>query len=201
MIKRINHWYFKWSATSYGPLMLFIAAFADSSFFPMPVVILFITLSLAKIENFYRYTVAVVAGTMAGAIGGWTIGHFLWLGRDSEYTRLALFVFDHIPGLSADLYEEIRILYGKWDLLILGSAIFTPIPFKYFTISAGVFNMNLIAFIVITLLSQGGRFILLALLIKKHGAKINELIHDYFKPVAILLTASIIIALIMIKIF
>ena len=197
----MNHWYFKWTKTSYGPLLLFIAAFADSSFFPMPVLIIFITLSLTKAQNSTLFTGAAILGTLAGAIGGWSIGHFLWLDKDSEFTRLALYVFDHVPGLSADLYEDIRVLYGNWGSLILGSAILTPIPFKYFTISAGVFNMNLFVFVLVTLITQGAKFIITTILIKKYGAKINVLIHEYFKPVAILITASIIIALIMIKIF
>jgi membrane protein YqaA with SNARE-associated domain len=197
----MNRWYFKWSGTSWGPLMLFIAAFADSSFFPMPILILFITLSLAKNPNFILYTGSAILGTIAGAIGGWSIGHYLMLNRDSEFTRLALFMFDHIPGLSVDLYEDIRLLYEKWDMLILASAIFTPIPFKYFTISAGVFNMNLVAFITGTLISQGAKFFLVALLIKKYGARINILMREYFKPIAILITVSVIITVIIIKIF
>lgn len=197
----MNRWYFKWSGTTWGPLMLFIAAFMDSSFFPMPVLILFITLSLSKTHNSFLYAGAATLGTLAGAIGGWTIGHFLMLNSNSEFTRLALFMFDHIPGLSPDLYEDIRLLYEKWDILILGSAIFTPIPFKYFTVAAGIFNMNLLACMIVTVITQGMRYILLALLIRKQGTKINILIHEYFKPVAILITASIILALIIIKIF
>jgi membrane protein YqaA with SNARE-associated domain len=201
MIKKMNHWYFKWSKTSFGPIMLFIAAFADASFFPMPVLILFITLSLAKTQNSILYSTSAIIGTLAGAIGGWSIGHFLMLNKDSEFTRLALFMFDHIPGLSINLYEDIRLLYEKWDMLILFSAILTPIPFKYFTVAAGIFDMNLIEFIAVTVISQGAKFFLVALLIRKYGVKINIVIRNYFKPIAILLTASIILAIIVIKIF
>ena len=200
-MNRLNSWFSKWSHTSYAPLVLFVAAFFDASFIPMPVVILFITLSLTKNPDSFIFVVAATLGTLVGAVGGWSIGHFLWLDRESEFTRLALYVFDHVPGLSPDLYEDIRILYEKWDTLILGSAVLTPIPFKYFTISAGVFNMNLLAFLFVSLISQGIRFMVLALLIKKYGVKIKTLINEYFKPVAILLTASIIISIIIIKIF
>jgi membrane protein YqaA with SNARE-associated domain len=200
-MNRLNQWFSKWSHTSYAPLVLFVVAFADASFIPMPVVILFITLSLTKNPERYIFVVAATLGTLAGAIGGWSIGHFLWLDKDSEFTRLALYVFDHVPGLSPDLYEEIRILYEKWDTLILGSAVLTPIPFKYFTISAGVFNMNLVAFLFVSMISQGLRFLGLAILIQKYGVRIKTLIYEYFKPVAILLTASIIITIIIIKIF
>jgi membrane protein YqaA with SNARE-associated domain len=201
MIKKINRWYFKWSETSYGPLMLFIAAFADASFFPFPVLILFITLSLSKNSNSFLYAGTATLGTLAGALGGWAIGHFMWLDKEAGFTGFALFMFDHIPGLSIDLYQDIRILYEKWDLLILVAAVFTPIPYKFFAVSTGLFNTNLIAFLVVTLISQGVRFFLTALLIRKYGAKINILIRNYFKPVAILVSVSVVLAIILIKIF
>ena len=201
MIRKINRWYFRISATTYGPLLLFLAAFAEASFIPFPVVILFIAMLLSNSSNSYLKAGLATIGTVAGAVGGWAIGHFMWLNNESDFTKFAMFMFDHVPGFSVDLYEDIRILYQKYDIWILFTSIFTPVPYKYFAVASGLFDMNPATLVLITFISQSIKYTGLALLINRYGTRINEIIHGYFKPVAIFITASAVIAIIMIKIF
>ncbi len=201
MIRKINRWYFRISATTYGPLLLFLAAFAEASFIPFPVVILFIAMLLSNSSNSYLKAGLATLGTVAGAVGGWAIGHFMWLNNESDFTKFAMFMFDHVPGFSVDLYEDIRILYQKYDIWILFTSVLTPVPYKYFAVSSGLFDMNPATFVLITFVSQGIKYTGLALLINRYGVRINEIIHGYFKPVAIFITATAVIAIIMIKIF
>jgi len=201
MIRKINRWYFRISATTYGPLLLFLAAFAEASFIPFPVVILFIAMLLSNSSNSYLKAGLATLGTVAGAVGGWAIGHFMWLNNESDFTKFAMFMFDHVPGFSVDLYEDIRILYQKYDIWILFTSILTAVPYKYFAVASGLFAMNPATLVLITFISQGIKYTGLALLINRYGTRINEIIHGYFKPVAIFITASAVIAIIMIKIF
>jgi membrane protein YqaA with SNARE-associated domain len=201
MIKKLNNWYFRLSGTTYGPVLLFIAAFAEASFIPFPVVVLFIAMLLANSSNSYLKAGVATAGTVAGAAAGWAIGHFIWLNNDADFTGFAVFMFDHIPGFSVDLYEDIRVLYQKYDVWLLFTAVLTPLPYKYFAVSSGMFDMNLGMLLIITLISQALRYMGLAFLINRYGARINEMIHGYFKPVAIFITATAVLAIIMIKIF
>ncbi|NJK85734.1 MAG: hypothetical protein HC906_06970 [Bacteroidales bacterium] len=120
---------------------MFICAFADASFFPVPTPMLFIGLALLNIKNTYKLAVSGTLGTTAGTVIGYIIGYFAWTTSSGDFTGIAHFFFKFIPGFSVDVYEKIRILYLKWDFWILFTAGYTPIPYKLFSISSGVFNI------------------------------------------------------------
>jgi membrane protein YqaA with SNARE-associated domain len=50
-LRRLYHWVLHWAETSYGLWALFILAFAESSFFPIPPDVLLIALVLGTAEN------------------------------------------------------------------------------------------------------------------------------------------------------
>jgi membrane protein YqaA with SNARE-associated domain len=108
---------------------------------------------------------------------------------------------NNIPGFSEAGYNKIHILYAKWDFWILFIAAALPLPFKIFSISSGVFDINLFIFCFATLISQGIKFFLLALLTIKLGPEVKKLLAFNWKPIAIIATACIAIAIVVIKVF
>ena len=130
-------------------------------------------------------------GTLAGSIAGYSIGHFAWLDTNGEFTGLAQFMFNNIPGFSEGGYNKIRILYSKWDFWILFIAAALPLPYKIFSISSGVFDINFLIFCFATLISQGIKFFLLALLTIKLGPEVKKVLEFNWKPIAIIATACI----------
>ena len=74
---------------------------------------------------------------------GYLAGHFLWVNAAGEFTWFANLFFNNIPGFSIDLFNNIKGLYAQWDFWIVFTAGFTPVPYKIFTVTAGVFDMNL----------------------------------------------------------
>lgn len=199
--KRLHAWSLQWANTKWGVWALFICAFADASFLGLPTPMLFLALALLNIRKTYMYALVGILGTLSGAIAGYSIGHFAWINTNGDLTRLAQFLLNNIPGFSEAGYDKIHILYAKWDFWILFVAAALPLPYKIFSISAGVFDINIFIFCVATLISQGLKFFLLSLLTIKLGPEVKKLLEFNWKPIAIVATACIAIAIIVIKVF
>jgi membrane protein YqaA with SNARE-associated domain len=189
--KRFKIWCLHWLNTRWGLWALVIFAFTDASFLGLPTPILFMALVLMNIKKAYKYALFGALGTLAGAITGYAIGHFVWLTPNGEFTGVANFLFNNIPGFSVDFYNKIQILYVKWDFWILFVAAALPLPFKIFSISSGAFNINLLIFGAATMVSQGLKYFVLAFLTIKLGPGVRKIFDFNWKPVAIIATATI----------
>jgi membrane protein YqaA with SNARE-associated domain len=200
IFKRLNSWILKWADTKWGPWALFLCSFADSSIFGLPTPMLFIVLVLLNFKKVYKYVLFGILGTLSGSIAGYSIGHFIWLDMNGEFTGLAQFLFNNIPGFSEAGYNKIHILYENWDFWILFIAAALPLPFKIFSISSGVFDINIFIFCIATFISQGLKFFFLALVTMKLGPQVKRLLEINWKPVIIIATACTVIAIAVIKI-
>lgn len=201
LFKRLNVWILNWANTKWGQWVLFLCAFSDASIFGLPTPPLFLALALLNIKKVYKYALFGILGTLSGSVAGYLIGHFAWLDMNGEFTGLAQFLLNNIPGFSEAGYNKVHILYAKWDLWILFVAAALPLPYKIFSISSGVFDINLLIFCFATLASQGIKFLLLALLTIKLGPEVKKLLKLNWKPIAIIATACITIAVVVIKLF
>jgi membrane protein YqaA with SNARE-associated domain len=167
----------------------------------MPTPIFFLALTVLSIKKAYKNAIFATLGTLSGAIAGYSIGHFAWINVNGEFTGLAQFLFDNMPGFSIAGYSKIHILYEKWDFWILFVAAALPLPFKIFSISSGVFDINILIFCCATLISQAIKFFLLALLTIKLGPEVKRLFEIKWESVLIIITASVALAIIVIKVF
>ena len=86
--------------------------------------------------------------------------------------------------VSQEAFDGVQALYDRWDFWAIFFAGLTPIPYKVFTLSAGVFAINFPVFLVASILSRGLRFFLLAALIFKFGEPIGAFIDRYFNVLA-----------------
>jgi len=181
---------------------MFAIAFADASFLPMPTPIFFIGLSILYPPKTYKYALFGILGTFSGAFLGYAIGHFAWLTASGDFTSFASFLMNNIPGFSETLFNNIQAQFLKWDFWILLVASLLPIPYKIFSISSGVFDMNIILFAVTTLLAQAVKFYLLAYLTIKIGVDVKKIVDFKYKPLAVVASLGIIaLAIIAIKTF
>ncbi len=199
--KKLHSQILQWAGTKWGVWVLFLCAFADASFFGLPVPMLFLALALLNTKKVYIFSIFGVLGTLTGALAGYSIGHFAWLDPNGEFTRVAQFLMNNIPGFSEAGYNKIHILFAKWDFWILFIAAALPLPYKIFSISSGVFDINLFIFFFATLISQGIKFFLLALLTLKLGPEVKKLLVFNWKPIAIIAMASIVFGIVLIKVF
>lgn len=192
-------WVLKWAETPYGPLALFILAFTESIFFPIPPDILLIALALGSIKRSFHFALYCTIGSVTGAFGGYAVGHFAWISLNGEFTAFADFFFNNIPGFSVTLFNSIKALFNQWDFWVIFTAGFTPIPYKVFTITAGVFDINLLMFFIASIVSRGARFFLVAWLIWKFGPGIKRFLEKYFNLLALSFTACLIAGFVAVK--
>lgn len=179
-----------WGESRWGALALFLFAMAESSFFPIPPDVLLIALCIGATTKSFRFGTICLVGSIVGAIVGYFIGFFLWQNAAGEYTALAQFFFDHV--FSVESFQSVGALYEKYNFWIVFTAGFTPLPYKLFTISGGLFHINFVMFLVASIISRGLRFYLIAALIWKFGAPIKQFIDKYFNLLAILFTVLLI---------
>ena len=189
-VKRLYDWVLSWSESKWGALALFILAFAESSFFPVPPDVLLIALCIGATAKSFRFAAICLAGSVLGALVGYAIGHYAWILPNGEYTAMADWCYAHL--FSVEKVNEVKALYDKWDFWIVFTAGFTPLPYKLFTITGGLFSINLPMFVVASIVSRGLRFFLVAGLIWKFGAPIKTFIDKYFNWLAIAFTVLLI---------
>ena len=190
MVKRLYDWVLSWGNSKWGALALFVLAFAESSFFPIPPDVLLIALCLGAVKRSFRFALICLVASILGAAGGYAIGYYLWQNTAGEYTALANWFFAHV--FTEESFLQVKGLYDEYDFWIVFTAGFTPLPYKLFTISGGLFKIDLVMFFVASIVSRGLRFFLIAGLIWKFGAPIKTFIEKYFNLLAILFTVLLI---------
>lgn len=190
IIKRLYDWMLSWGDSRWGGLALFLFALAESSFFPIPPDVLHIALCLGAVKRSFRYALICLTGSIVGALVGYAIGFFLWQTPAGEYTALANWFYAHV--FSEQSFMNVKSLYDQYDFWIVFTAGFTPLPYKVFTITGGLFEINLTMFVVASIISRGLRFFLIAGLIWKFGAPIKGFIDKYFNLLAIAFTVLLI---------
>ncbi|MBH9968791.1 YqaA family protein [[Bacillus] enclensis] len=151
----------------YGVWGLIVVSFADSSFFPIPPDVLLIPLAIANPENALLYALYTTAASVVGALFGWWIGKKL--GRP---ILVYLFSEQRIQKV-----EEYFKKYGPMALLIAG---LTPVPYKIFTIFAGVSGVRIRTLVIWSIIGRGIRFFLEGAIILTLGAKAKPFIEENF---------------------
>jgi membrane protein YqaA with SNARE-associated domain len=183
MLRRIYDWVLGWAYTPHGTLALFLLAFAESSFFPIPPDVLLIALAVARHQRAFSYALVCSIGSVLGGCFGYLIG---WQFMSSIGNRIvALYDF-------SDKWEIIRGLYTQYDAWAVGIAGFTPIPYKVFTISAGAFEINFAVFLIASAVSRSARFFLVGGLLYLFGPGIRAFIDRYFNLLAISFTVLLV---------
>ena len=183
-LHRLYHWVLGWADRPGGTWALFGIAFAESSFFPIPPDVLLIPLALGNVRRSLWFALVCTAGSVAGAMLGYFIG-------SSLFASIGQPIIELYHGM--DHYHELGQLFEDNLLVTLGTAGFTPIPFKVFTIAAGAFGVSFPAFVAISALSRGARFFLVAGLIRLFGEPIRVFIEKYFN----LLTIAFVVLLVL----
>ena len=174
VVRRLYRWVLHWADTPYGTPALAAISFAESSFFPIPPDVLQIALSVSRPRRSFYYAAVSTLASAAGGVAGWCIGFLCW-------AALADFFFTYVPGFSPEVFSKVQLKYEENAFLAIFGAAFTPIPFKVFTIAAGVFNISLWTLLWASLLGRGMRFFMVATAIFFFGPQAKRLLEKYFE--------------------
>jgi len=171
---RVYRWVLSWSAHPRSVPALFALAFAEASFFLVPPDVLLMAMALARPHRARWYALVCTLGSVVGGLGGYLIGWALWNAIDT-------WVYAHLGflGMTPENFALVQSKYDANAFLALFTAGFTPIPFKVFTIAAGVFEVGLPVFVLASLTGRAGRFFLVAELVGRLGPRVQPFVEKY----------------------
>ncbi|MBI2438053.1 MAG: DedA family protein [Lentisphaerae bacterium] len=176
-LKRLYQWVLHWADTPYGAPALFLLAFAESSFFPIPPDVLLIALALSLPRRSLWFAGICSAGSVLGGMAGYAIGYFFW-----EAVGQPIINFYHAQAA----FAKVQGYYQQDAFLYVFMAAFTPIPYKVFTIAGGICQIRLWQDLVLaSLIGRSLRFFLVAGLFFWFGPPIKHFIDRYFELLTI----------------
>ncbi len=190
MLRRLYDWVLHWAETPYAGWALFLLSFAEASFFPIPPDVLLIALCVAKPPKAFKYALLCSVGSLLGGCLGYLIGYGFMAGVGQKIVNVYGF---------ADKVDYIQSLYQQYDAWAVGIAGFTPIPYKVFTIAAGMFKINFAVFVLASLVSRSARFFLVGGLIFKFGPGIQSTIDRYFDKLALAFVVLLVLGFAVVK--
>jgi membrane protein YqaA with SNARE-associated domain len=170
-IKKLYDWVLHWAETPYAIPALFLLAFSESSFFPIPPDVLLITLAISIPKKSLKYAVICTVGSVLGGVLGYSIGLY-------GYEAVGKPIVEFYHG--QDVMQIIKLKYDQHGFLGILVAAITPIPYKVFTIASGVFEFDFGLFMIASILGRSTRFFVVAGLIWKFGPSIRDFIDRYF---------------------
>ncbi len=198
-IRQLYNWVLSLANSQHGERSLGLISFTEAIFFPIPPDVLLIPLCLGNKKKIIRFFTICSTFSIFGGIIGFGIGHEIWWVNESEFSNIAKWFFNFIPGFSETLFYNIKEKYDLYDFWIIFTAGFTPIPFKVFTISAGAFNLSFPMFILASAISRTLRFLIVSTLIYKFGAPVKDFIDKYFNLLSVIFTLLLIGGFLIIK--
>ena len=133
----------------------------ESIIFPIPVDPFLAALTLAIPKKAFKFAIYCTIGSVIGGIFGWLLGYLI--GPSIEALML------NIPWFTEEKFNAVKFAYKENGMLIVFLGAFTPLPYKIITITSGMAELNIIAFIVISFLGRGIRFFLVSYLVKFFG--------------------------------
>lgn len=190
MLRRLYNWTLALAGRPHAERWLAFVSFADSSFFPLPPDLLLAPMCLARPERAMRYALVCTITSVLGALLGYAIGALLY-----DVIGVPLL---HFYGYEAK-FQEFAVDIGKDGFLWMLAFASLPIPYKVATIAAGSIHLSLVTVIVASLLGRGGRFFLVAWLIRRYGVEAQRLIDDHFEKLSLAFVALFVGGFIVVK--
>ena len=133
----------------------------ESIIFPIPVDPFLAGLTLAAPKKAFTFALFCTVGSVIGGVVGWLLGYFI--GPSIENVLL------NIPWFTNEKFIAVKSAYNENGMLIIFLGAFTPLPYKIITITSGMAGINVIGFVLMSLIGRGIRFFIVAYLTKIFG--------------------------------
>lgn len=175
-----------WSRHRHAPRYLAALSFSESSFFPIPPDVMLLPMALARPDRAWRLAALTTAASVLGGMLGYLIGMFAFEMVEPLMQRIGYY----------PRYLQVKTWFDSWGFWAVFLAGFSPIPYKLFTIAAGVIAMPLIPFLFASLLGRGARFFLVAGLMVWGGERMQTRLRDYIDRVGWIMVLLVILVII-----
>lgn len=189
-IKKLYSWTIKWAAHPRANWALGGVSFAESSFFPLPPDPLLLTMTFAKPKSWWRLALLTTIGSVLGGMFGYFIGFALF-----ESIGEWLIATLHLESG----FAQVERLYVQQSFWAVFAAAFTPIPYKIFTIAAGVFRVSFPGFVIASILGRGMRFFAVAAAATILGKKYKDQIERYIDVISLALLGVILLCILILQ--
>jgi len=183
-------WTLKWAKHKFAPHILAFLSFAESVIFPIPPDVLLAPMVLSKPEKAWKLASITTIASVVGGVCGYILGYLMfdpWI--QPIINELG---YQHRLDQVMNWFAE----YGVWVVFIAG---FSPIPYKLFTVSAGLLHMAFLPFLLASAIGRGMRFFLVAGLIQWGGAAMEEKLRQWVDKIGWAIVIIIIIAYFVLK--
>ncbi len=168
--------------------ILGFVSFIESFIFPIPPDVLIIPMTIAKKKDWIKIALIATIGSVIGACLGYFIGYVFF--NEIGVKIFELYGVDNTSFLKDKMSSEGGVI--AW-ITLLAIAGFSPIPFKLLTITSGFVHFNLFYFIIISLITRGSRFFIIAFLISNFGPAMKKLIEKKLIKVSIIISIILIL--------
>ncbi len=164
----------KWAEHPLAVRYLSVMSFSESIFFPVPTDVMLAPMVLAKPQQAWSLALITTITSVLGGIVGFYLGYFLF----------ESLIEPHLLswGYQA-LYQRTLHWFGEYGIWVVFIAGFSPVPYKLFTITAGVMQLAILPFVLISLISRAGRFFLVAALMRWGGEAMKEKLRSYIDAI------------------
>ena len=166
---------------------LAIVSFIESFIFPIPPDVLIIPMTIAKRNEWVKIALIATITSALGACLGYLIGYVF-------FNEIGIKIFEFY-GVDPSFWKSKVSSEGgtlAW-ISLLAIAGFTPVPFKLLTITSGFVQFNIVYFIIISILTRGSRFFIIAFLIGNFGSAMKKIIEKKFFTLSIIFAIIVII--------
>ena len=184
MLKKLYNRILSWAEHKYSVYVLAGVSFLEASVFPIPPDPILLTMCLGRPKRSLWYALVCSIFSVLGAVLGYFIGLTLW-------STMEGFFFNYVFSENAFLY--VKNLYHENSFLAILTAAFTPIPYKVFTVAAGVFRVSLADLIIASAIGRSARFFIEGGLFYFFGPRIKTFIDRYFNILTIVVTLLLIV--------
>jgi membrane protein YqaA with SNARE-associated domain len=184
MFKRLYHWTLTLAASPQAPWALAAIAFAEASFFPIPPDIVLVPMALAQPKRAWTYATICTLASVTGGMLGYAIGALLY-----DTVGLWLIELYHY----GDKVDSLRAFYQQYGGLFILVKGLLPIPYKLVTIITGLLGYNFALFVLLSLITRGARFFILAGLVNRFGEPIKAALERHFTIIVLLFLALIVV--------
>ena len=180
LLNNLTLWFQGFAESDWAIIVLVLGAFSESIFFPIPPDPLLIPMGVLHPESALWYAALVTVASVLGAI----VAH--WLGKSFGRPLLERFVSEKKIQIAEAFFNR----YGAWTILV---AAVTPVPYKVVTILAGVLELDIKRFILVSIIGRSMRFISLGVLLFLFGDEIRNFLEANFQKLTLIMGIALIV--------
>jgi membrane protein YqaA with SNARE-associated domain len=173
-----------------APYYLSLLSFVESFILPFPPPdVMLAPMALARPARAMYFATLTLVFSVLGGLVGYMIGAFL-------FDLAEPFIIDW--GYQAR-FHTVTVWFEHWGFWAVLVAGFSPVPYKIFTIAAGVLGLALLPFVLASVIGRGARFFLLAWCLAKFGPAIEPRLVRYIEYIGWAVVGALLLAIALYK--